>query len=61
MASKLTEWEAGQELIRANDCLAEVAHELNEGGFPELAKAIREHREQIAKLFEEHGSHEFGL
>lgn len=58
---KLTKWEAGQELIKAADALGEVEQELSNGGYPELAKAIRKDRLRLGKMFNQFGSHVFGM
>lgn len=57
---KLTDWEAGQELIKASDCLGECYSELKET-HPRLAEIIHECRLTIGDHFNKLGSHEFGL
>lgn len=58
--AKLTNWEAGQELIKAADCLGEVHLELKKD-FPELATVIRNARNKIARTFNKRNSHDFEL
>lgn len=50
---KLTKWEAGNELVKAADCLSEVANELKD--WPELRATVREARRLIADEFNEAG------
>jgi hypothetical protein len=58
----LTKWEAGQELIRAADCLSAVAFDLKDD-WPEFADAVRKARERIAEQFNKEclDTHGFGL
>lgn len=57
----MTRWEAGQILIECNDKLWEKMEELKSNGYPELAEKLDPIRRQIADLFNDFGSHEFGL
>lgn len=59
--NKLTDWEAGQELIKAYDAIGECIVELRYGGHAEKAEFLNTHRNAIAKYFNKLGTHDFGL
>lgn len=61
MRQPMTRWEAGQILIDCNDKLEEGESELKDEGYTELAEKLRLINLQIGDLFNEWGSHEFGL
>lgn len=61
---KMTEWDAGQDLVACADKLAEKETSLFEGGFMEQAAAVRKARILIGNVFNErhaYKSHQFGL
>lgn len=58
---KLTDWETGQELIKAQDTLFEIQHELRLSGRTELADLLRNLGLKIGTAFNKLGSHDFGL
>jgi len=57
----MTRWEAGQILIACNDKLCDKIEELKDNGYPELAEKLDPIKRQIGDLFNDLGSHEFGL
>lgn len=57
---KLTEWEAGQVLIKASDCLWECVGELSDE-YPQYAKELKKMARRVGSIFNGHGSHVFGL
>lgn len=57
----MTRWEAGQILIECNDKLCDKIEELKDNGYPDLAEKLDPIKRQIGDLFNEFGSHEFGL
>ncbi len=58
--NKLTDWEAGQELIKASDCLVEVRSELF-NSHPALADMLIPMINKISREFDALGSHGFGI
>lgn len=61
---KMTEWDAGQDMIACADYLAEKAQNLREGGFTEQEKILRDAAFAIGRVFNRlHSgkSHVFGL
>lgn len=59
--SKLTDWEVGQELIKAQDTLMEIQVELRANGHKEFADLLWNCGLKIGTAFNKLGSHEFGL
>jgi hypothetical protein len=57
--NELTDWELGQELIKAYDCLCEVQAEIAQR--PDLQNTVRLAANMIVIEFEKLKSHEFGL
>lgn len=58
---KLTDWEVGQELIKAQDTLFEVQCELRKAGRMEYADLLYNLGCRIGTAFNNLGSHSFGL
>lgn len=61
---KITEWDAGQSLIKSADTLAECEDELRVVGYDGCAELLRKCRLAIGVVFNEHHaykSHSFGL
>lgn len=57
----MTDWEAGQILVDCNDHLFEKCFELKVNGYPELSEKLDGIKRQIGDLFNQFGSHNFGL
>lgn len=58
---KLTDWEVGQELIRAQDTLFEIQNELRGDGRFSFADLLYEMGLKIGTAFNKLGSHDFNL
>lgn len=52
MKKKLTKWEVGNELIKANDCLGDVIRELKD--YPEIQVEVRLIKNEIVELYNKH-------
>ncbi len=50
---KLTKWEAGNELVKAADCLGEVASELKD--YPMIQDEIKKLRKKISYIYKNNG------
>lgn len=57
----LTRWELGECLCGCADKLLDTEKELKQGGYPKLARMLRECRLTIGDHFNELGEHDFGL